>query len=200
MLLGALAVAAILAAVLTGLGPGRAQAAATPGTAVSSHVVIVGLSGLRWTDISASATPALWRTAQAGSPGSLVAFAVNPHTCPADAWLTLNGGDRAQAPHTSKGPCPALPAVTVRPGQARVPGPATVAAMPSLVSYSQRSGYSPRWGLLASAAGSGPGNARTARRPWALVPRWRWPVRPATSGPTFRPCLASPGACWPGAR
>src|ERR1700761_6545847 len=99
------------------------------GPAVPGHVVIVGLSGLRWTDVSASATPALWRMARAGSPGSLVAFAVNPHTCPADAWLTLNGGDRAQAPHTGDGPCPALPAVTVRPGQARVPGPATVAAM-----------------------------------------------------------------------
>src|SRR5207248_344338 len=114
MLLSALAVAAVLAAVLAGLGSGRAQAAAKPRTAVSS-----------------SATPGLWRMARAGSPGSLVAFAVNPHTCPADAWLTLNGGDRAQAPHTGDGPCPALPAVTVRPGQARVPGPATVAAMPS---------------------------------------------------------------------
>ena len=167
MLLSALAVAAVLAAVLTGLGSGRAQAAAKPRTAVSSHVVIVGLSGLRWTDVSASATPALWRMARAGSPGSLVAFAVNPHTCPADAWLTLNGGDRAQAPHTGDGPCPALPAVTVRPGQARVPGPATVAAMPSLVSYSQRFGYSPRWGLLASAAGSG--NCATAVGPGAAL-------------------------------
>ena len=163
----ALALAAVLVTVLTGLGSGRAQAAPGPRTAASPHVVIVGLSGLRWTDVSAPATPALWAMARAGSPGSLVAFAVSPHACPADAWLTLNGGDRAQAPHTSGGPCPALPAVTVRPGQARVPGPATVAAMPSLVSYSQRSGYSPRWGLLASAAGRG--NCATAVGPGAAL-------------------------------
>jgi hypothetical protein len=167
MLLGALAVAAALVAALSGMGSGPAQAAGKPGPAVSPHVVIVGLSGLRWTDVSASATPALSAMARAGSPGSLVTFAVGPHTCPADAWLTLNGGDRAQAPHTSTGPCPALPAVAVRPGQAGVPGPARVAAMPSLVSYNHTLNYSPRWGLLASAAG--PGNCATAVGPGAAL-------------------------------
>ena len=179
MLFGALAVAAALVAALSGMGSGLAQAAVKPGpavqpassvkpgSAVSPHVVIVGLSGLRWTDVSASATPALSAMTRAGSPGSLVTFAVGPHTCPADAWLTLNGGDRAQAPHTSTGPCPALPAVAVRPGQAGVPGPARVAAMPSLVSYNHTLNYSPRWGLLASAAG--PGNCATAVGPGAAL-------------------------------
>ena len=167
MLLGALAVAAALAAALSGTGSGPAQAAGRPGPAISPHVVIVGLSGLRWTDVSASATPALRAMARAGSPGSLVAFAVGPHTCPADAWLTLNGGDRAQAPHTSTGPCPALPAVIVRPGQARAPGPARVTAMPSLVSYNHTLNYSPRWGLLASAAGRG--SCATAVGPGAAL-------------------------------
>ena len=167
MLLGALAVASALVAALSGMGSGPAQAAGEPGPAVSPHVVIVGLSGLRWTDVSASATPALSAMTRAGSPGSLVTFAVGPHTCPADAWLTLNGGDRAQAPHTSTGPCPALPAVAVRPGQAGVPGPARVAAMPSLVSYNHTLNYSPRWGLLASAAG--PGNCATAVGPGAAL-------------------------------
>ena len=167
MLLGALAVAAALVAALSGMGSGPAQAAGKPGPAVSPHVVIVGLSGLRWTDVSASATPALSAMARAGSPGSLVTFAVGPHTCPADAWLTLNGGDRAQAPHTGTGPCPALPAVAVRPGRAGVPGPARVAAMPSLVSYNHTLNYSPRWGLLASAAG--PGNCATAVGPGAAL-------------------------------
>ncbi len=167
MLLGALAVAAALVAALSGMGSGPARAAGKPGPAASPHVVIVGLSGLRWTDVSASATPALWTMARAGSPGSLVTFAVGPHTCPADAWLTLNGGDRAQAPHTGTGPCSALPAVTVRPGQAGVPGPARVAAMPSLVSYNHTLNYSPRWGLLASAAG--PGDCATAVGPGAAL-------------------------------
>ena len=167
MLLGALAVAAALVAALSGMGSGPAQAAGKPGPTVSPHVVIIGLSGLRWTDVSASATPALSVITRAGSPGSLVTFAVGPHTCPADAWLTLNGGDRAQAPHTGTGPCPALPAVAVRPGQAGIPGPARVAAMPSLVSYNHTLNYSPRWGLLASAAG--PGNCATAVGPGAAL-------------------------------
>ena len=178
MLFGALAVGAALVAALAaagGLGSGVARAAGQPETAVAPHVVIVGLSGLRWTDVSASATPALWAEAHAGSPGSLVDFAVGPHTCPADAWLTLNGGDRAQVPHAGDGACPALPAVTVvRPGPAGGPGArgrwraaARVAAMPSLVAYNRTLKYSPRWGLLASAAG--PGGCATAVGPGAAL-------------------------------
>ena len=97
----------------------------------------------------------------------MVDFAVHSRTCPADGWLTLNGGDRAQTPHTDKGPCAALPAVTGRPGQGGVPGPARVAAMPSLVTYNQGLQYSPRWGLLASAAGKG--NCATAVGPGAAL-------------------------------
>ena len=167
LLLGGAGVAGVLVAVLGGGGSGVARAAGDPGAAVSSRVVIVGLSGLRWSDVSASATPALWGVARAGSAGSLVAFAVVPHTCPADAWLTLNGGDRAQVPHAGGGPCPALPAVSVRPGRAGVPGPARVAAMPSLVSYNRGFHYGPRWGLLASAAGRG--NCATAAGPGAAL-------------------------------
>ena len=178
MLFGALAVGAALVAALAaagGLGSGVARAAGQPETAVAPHVVIVGLSGLRWTDVSASATPALWAEAHAGSPGSLVDFAVGPHTCPADAWLTLNGGDRAQVPRASDGACPALPAVTVvRPGPAGGPGPAgavagpaRVAAMPSLVAYNRTLKYGPRWGLLAAAAG--PGGCATAVGPGAAL-------------------------------
>jgi hypothetical protein len=167
MVLGALAAAASLVAIATKVGSGPAKAASHAGTAVSPHVVIVGISGLRWSDISASATPALWTLARAGSPGSLVDYAVLRHTCPADAWPTLNVGDRAQVPHTSKGPCPALPAVTAKTGHPGVPGPAKVAAMPSLVSYNHGLRYSPRWGLLASAAGRG--HCATAVGPGAAL-------------------------------
>ncbi len=167
MLFGALAVGAAVVAAVCGVGSGLARAAGKPAAAVSPHVVIVGLSGLRWADISPAVTPALWNVAKAGSVGSLVDFAVGPDTCPADAWLTLNGGDRAQVPHASKGPCPALPPVTTGPGGAGVPGPARVAAMPSLVAYDRTLKYGPRWGLLASAAG--PGNCATAAGPGAAL-------------------------------
>ena len=70
-------------------------------------------------------------------------------------------------PHGGKGGCPALPAVTDGPGGVGVPGPARVAAMPSLVSYNRTLKYGPRWGLLASAAG--PGGCATAAGPGAAL-------------------------------
>ena len=144
-------------------GPGLASAASKAVTAVPAHVVIVGLSGLRWADISPATTPALWKVAKTGAAGSLIDYAVLPHTCPADAWLTLNGGDRAQVPHASDGACPALPAVTVvRPGPAGGPGPAgavagpaRVAAMPSLVAYNHTLKYSPAVGAFGGGGGAG---------------------------------------------
>ena len=86
---------------------GQARAATTAGPA--PPVILIGIPGLRWTDMSAAATPALWRLAQPGSVGSLVVTAAASRTCPADAWLTLNAGARAAAPHPGAGPCPAAP-------------------------------------------------------------------------------------------
>ncbi|HYZ53423.1 MAG TPA: hypothetical protein VE733_07975 [Streptosporangiaceae bacterium] len=172
-LLGAMAVAAAVAAGLTGAA-GSAKATTTTATTagagsppVSPHVVIVGISGLRWTDVSAAATPALWNVARKGSVGSLVDYAVIPHTCPADGWLTLNAGAPAQVPHAEKAPCPALPAVISQPGKPGLPGSARVPAMPSLVSRNGRFHNSPQWGLLASAAGTG--NCATAVGPGAAL-------------------------------
>ena len=73
-------------------------------------MVVVGLSGLRWSDVSATRTPELWRLAGQGSVGNLVDYAVLPLTCPADGWLTLNAGARAQSDHTNAA-CGAFPAV-----------------------------------------------------------------------------------------
>src|SRR5580658_8714696 len=72
-------------------------ASRTAPTQPGRTVIVIGLPGLRWTDISATATPAIWRLASAGSVGSLVTTTVHTTTCPDDAWLTLNAGDRAAA-------------------------------------------------------------------------------------------------------
>ena len=40
------------------------------------HVVVVGLSGLRWSQITPGAAPALWHMADQGSVGALVDYAV----------------------------------------------------------------------------------------------------------------------------
>ncbi|HEX3750623.1 MAG TPA: hypothetical protein VHW06_08685 [Streptosporangiaceae bacterium] len=161
-----LAGAATLVAALGGLGVSAGAASAgqypasqiSPAAGVSQHVVIVGISGLRWTDVSAASTPALWRVTSEGSPGSLVDYAILPHTCPADAWLTMNAGNRARLPHTEKGPCPGLPTVTARSGAGATAAgttPAQIAAMPTLTRFNQQFHTSPQWGLLASAAGRG---------------------------------------------
>lgn len=115
--------------------------------ATALHVVIIGMPAMTWSDVSPSATPALWSLAEHSAVGELVDFAVQPRTCPADGWLTLNSGARAQSDHTSA-ECGGLPAVW---------------DLPAIAAYNRRFDYDPRWGLLASAASCstavGPGAA-----------------------------------------
>jgi len=147
---GLLAAVAATGAALTAANPAGAQAPP------ARHVVIVGLSGLRWSDVSPAGTPALWRLAGEGSLSSLADYAVLPVTCPADGWLTLNSGARAQSDHGNAG-CGTFPAV-VQAG----PG-ATVPALPGLAGYNRQFRNDPDWGLLGRAAGCatavGPGAA-----------------------------------------
>ena len=147
------ALLACLFAVLA-LNP-SAQASPTPPRA--QHVVVVGLSGLRWSDVSAARTPALWRLAGPGSVANLVDYAVKPLTCPADGWLTLNAGARAQSEHTNAA-CGAFPAVQPAGAGATVPG------LPALETYNHQFHNNPDWGLLSQqtpgcATAAGPGAA-----------------------------------------
>ena len=114
--------------------------AALAGTRPVRHVVIVGISGLRWTFATPATTPTLWRLADDGSVGSLVDYAQQPVACPDDGWLTLNGGARAEGPR----PCAALPAVLSDGTGARIP------AMPEIIRYNRQFHESPDWGLLGS--------------------------------------------------
>ena len=166
----------LLAALLTALLTfGAALAAATPAAArapqaaPARHVVIVGLSGLRWSDLSPTATPTLWQLAGQGSVGSLVDYAVLPLTCPADGWLTLNSGARAQSDHTDAG-CRTFPAVR------QAGAGATVPALPGLIGYNQRFHNDPSWGLLGRAASCatavGPGAALALAGPSGAVPSY----------------------------
>ena len=149
---------------------GTGQAARSGAPAV--HVVLVGIGGLRWSDVSPAATPVLWHLAREGSVGSLVVSGIRPRTCPADGWLTLNAAARAAVPHAAAGPCPAAPQVMVQPSRARpgIPAPARVPRMPGLVAYNSRFHYDPQWGLLAAAVGPpGPGRCATAAGPGAAL-------------------------------
>jgi hypothetical protein len=141
------------------LGAASPAAARTPAAAPARHVVVVGLSDLQWSDVSPAVTPTLWRLAGQGSVGSLVDYAVMSLTCPADGWLTLNGGARAQSDHTGAG-CGTFPAVDpAGPGTAG----AAIPALPALIAYNRQFHDDPSWGLLGRAAGCatavGPGAA-----------------------------------------
>src|SRR5580698_1196744 len=153
------ALLACLLAALAWAGSDPAQAQTVP----ARHVVVVGLSGLRWSDVSATATPTLWRLAGQGSVGSLVDYAVLPLTCPADGWLTLNAGARAQSDHTDAA-CGAFPAVAPSGAGAQVP------ALPALESYNNQFHNTPSWGLLSRespgcATAVGPGAALALASP-----------------------------------
>lgn len=117
-------------------------------------MIVVGIGGLRWSDLSSTGTPAIWQLAQTGSVGSLVTATVHTTTCPDDAWLTLNAGSRAAA-SPARSTCLPVP-VTVLPGGPGSAGSAGYkrAELPGLKEISQANqatGYQPRWGTLAAA-------------------------------------------------
>src|SRR5206468_7433946 len=149
-------------------GTGRSTGA---GASPAGHVVLVGIGGLRWSDVSPTATQALWRLVGEGSAGSLVVSGIHPRTCPADGWLTLNAAARAAVPHAAVGPCPADPRITVQSSPARpgTPSPARVPQMPRLVAYNSRFHYNPQWGLLAAAPGRA-GRSGSPGSPGSLSP------------------------------
>jgi hypothetical protein len=172
---GAVVSAALAPAMLSG----RPGEPVKPGHA--AHVVIVGISGLRWTFADAASTPALWRLAGQGSAGALVDYAEQPLACPDDGWLTINGGARAQGPR----PCAMLPAVIPDGTGARIPAMAHIAA------YNQRFHESPDWGLLASLASCatavGPGAALALATPSGAVASYL-PSSSEISAPVLARC------------
>ncbi|MDQ1658038.1 MAG: hypothetical protein QOD41_3121, partial [Cryptosporangiaceae bacterium] len=98
---GPVALAAILGAVIAGIALPVAGLF-TPGTAAPAqqhvqHVLIVGVPGLRWDDVSPGSTPALTRIAARAGVGDLSVRSVGQLTCPADGWVTLGAGARARA-------------------------------------------------------------------------------------------------------
>jgi hypothetical protein len=138
--------------------PARADAGvAAAAAARERHVIIVGIGGLLWSEVSPGRTPVLWQIAEQGAVGSLDVSGVRPRTCPAEGWLTLNAAARAALPGAGEGPCPAGPPVVLRSGVkagaaptgARVPGLAQVEA------YNAGFHWDAQWGLLASSAGAG---------------------------------------------
>jgi hypothetical protein len=150
---GVLAWAASAASADDAAGGGMAAADA----ASARHVVVVGIGGLLWSDVSPRGTPNLWRIAERGAVGSLDVSGVKELTCPADGWLTLNGGARAEVPKPADGACPAEPAVWPRSGlvAAGVPVGAWVQGQERVEAYNGQFHWDPQWGLLGSSPEQG---------------------------------------------
>ncbi|MBC6462311.1 hypothetical protein [Actinomadura sp. HBU206391] len=73
----------------------------------SDRVVLIGVPGLRWGDVKPKATPVMWRLAGEGAIANIAVRGVAPLSCPADGWLTISAGSRAQP---IDGDCALLPA------------------------------------------------------------------------------------------
>ncbi|MEV0582715.1 hypothetical protein [Nonomuraea sp. NPDC050310] len=112
-----------------------AAAAATP----SGRVALIGVPGLAWSDLSAEATPTLWKLVAEGASASLSTRTVPPPdrgvTCPVQGWLTVSAGQRAGSPGRGCA-LPPTPTGTTVPGWAE------------LSTYQSTTGYDARLGTL----------------------------------------------------
>lgn len=66
-----------------------------PAPAPPRPLVVLGMTGVRWTDVDTVTTPTLASLAERGAVGSAVVRSVRPSTCPVDGWLALSAGTRA---------------------------------------------------------------------------------------------------------
>jgi hypothetical protein len=71
------------------------------------RVLVVGVPGLRWSDVNERDAPALTRLARTGASGLLSVRTAAPVDCPADGWLTLGAGNRVRSAGQHSGRCPA---------------------------------------------------------------------------------------------
>lgn len=76
-------------------------------------LVVVGLGGLSWDDVSAKDTPTLWGLLRDGAAASVSVKTLRLTTCPTDGWATVSAGEAAGPETTDARPrCADLPSVT----------------------------------------------------------------------------------------
>ncbi len=75
-------------------------------------LVVVGLGGLSWDDVSAKDTPVLWGLLRDGSAASVSVKSLHLTTCPTDGWSTVSAGEAAGPESASARPaCTSLPSI-----------------------------------------------------------------------------------------
>jgi hypothetical protein len=177
MLLGSLATAwaATATARVAQGGAGPTESLSAP----AGPLVVVGLGGVRWSDVDAARTPSLASLARRAAIADVAVRSVRTTTCPVDGWLTVSAGRRAADVRTPKAPNPGNPpcrgfavdaVVTSEPGGdvgERSGPPATVHEWQRYVDAAAAESFDARPGLLgdtlagagvcATAVGSGAG-------------------------------------------
>src|SRR5690625_4183573 len=85
------------------------SAPAQPAATTEGPMVVIGIGGLLWGDITAEKTPALFDLVDSADLSSLSVRTQGEITCPADGWLTLATGRRTLAGERGTDPVCALP-------------------------------------------------------------------------------------------
>ena len=109
-------VAGVVAVAAWSIFPAQSARSADPDPmpAVPGPVVLVGISGIRWTDVDAARTPALATLVDEGAVGTLAVRSLRSYACPADGWLAISSGRLAAAATTtaSGSVCDEIPEAT----------------------------------------------------------------------------------------
>jgi hypothetical protein len=178
MLLGSLATAwaAPASARVAQGGAGPTESLSAP----AGPLVVVGVGGVRWSDVDAARTPALASLARRAAIADVAVRSVRTTTCPVDGWLTVSAGRRAADVRTPKAPNPGNPPcrgfgvdalVTTEPGGGigeRSSPPARVHEWQQYVDAASAESFDARPGLLGDAL-AGAGVCATAVGPGAGV-------------------------------
>ncbi|MEU0490547.1 hypothetical protein ABZ249_15065 [Nocardiopsis sp. NPDC006139] len=105
-------------------------------------LVLVGVPGLLWEDITPGHTPTLWEMAERSAIGNMSIRTATSRTCPTDGWLSVSAGDRALAAREDFGVCEPAPRPERTGSGAVVPG------FDSYVRQNAESQFAARVGLL----------------------------------------------------
>ncbi len=206
--------AATAAAVFTGLVVGALLVGSTAGTAstgdgtkdpvagndLTGSIVVIGTGGLSWSDVSASATPALWSLLRNGATATLTVRSVHANTCPVDGWLTLSAGEQA-GDLDPRGGGRLDQARTAKPACRSLPDRLTAGRVPRWKEYREAAaaaGFDASPGLLGDQVAShrgciqavGPGAALGAARGNGIVDRYQ-PYDESTLAAALASCPAT---------
>jgi hypothetical protein len=110
LLLGAVALSGLATGLVTAGWPAQATGSAGASTgAATGPLVVVGIGGVRWSDVDAATTPALASLVEDSAIADVAVRSVRTATCPLDGWLTVSAGRRAADVRTPEATNPGNP-------------------------------------------------------------------------------------------